>query len=237
MASIKQTGTVTKDKHGIYWANFRGKRITPNRLGVAWDLLHDLEDAYEREQIAAGNPNLPSLQGIEVIALRGVPGSGKTTWAKHYVEEYPWYKRICKDDLRTMFDGGVYSSDREVFIRTARSALIRACLEDGYSVVIDDTNLHRKDIADIYRAAHVYSHVIGVQRMVAVPVRVIDIETPLDVCIERDAQRENPVGAERICELYDRHLRAMGKLVAPNPVLMEQMREALARVSASRDQQ
>lgn len=42
-----------------------------------------------------------------VIILKGLPGSGKSTWAKEQLEKYPGrYKRICKDDLRAMLASG-----------------------------------------------------------------------------------------------------------------------------------
>ena len=41
----------------------------------------------------------------KVILMRGLPGSGKSTYAKKVVEENPnAFKRINRDDLRMMFD-------------------------------------------------------------------------------------------------------------------------------------
>ena len=43
----------------------------------------------------------------KVILTRGLPGSGKSTWAKQMLDEKPGhYKRINKDDLRAMLDNG-----------------------------------------------------------------------------------------------------------------------------------
>lgn len=226
----KKYGSVTKDKHGMYWVNFNGRRFTPNRVGIARAFLSRLEEDLERERVAAQDDEAPSLQGLEVIVLRGVPGSGKTTWAKEFIKDKPWFKRICRDDLRQMLDNGVYSTNKEKLIRTLRGVVMRACLEEGYSVVIDDTNLDYRDINKIRDYAEVYSHVIGVSRYVAVPLRVIDFETPLEVCIERDAQRPNPVGEARIRELHEKHLRELGKW-KPSDAMMEEMRKALEGLS------
>ena len=44
----------------------------------------------------------------KVIYLKGLPASGKSTWAKQYVQEYGGvFKRVNKDDLRAMIDCGV----------------------------------------------------------------------------------------------------------------------------------
>jgi predicted kinase len=80
-----------------------------------------------------------------VTLLRGLPACGKTTWAKEQLKACPGrYKRISKDDLRAMLDNGTWSKHNEQFILKARNSLILAALQDGYHVLIDDTNLHPK---------------------------------------------------------------------------------------------
>jgi predicted kinase len=217
---------VYKDKHGTWWARVNGQRQTLNTQKATWELYHDMQAVAERAAIARGDEGAPRLQGHEIIILRGVPGCGKTTWARAYISERYWYKRIGRDDLRKMLDFGEYSAHNEKFIRQVRDRLIRECLQDGYSVIIDDTNLKNRDIREIGRAAFIYSHVIGVQRDVAVPIRIIDFDTPLEECIQRDALRERPVGAERIREMHNE----FHGVVSEN--MMERMRVAVESVDA-----
>lgn len=191
----KKYDGVYKGDDGIYWAYFNGRKRTPNRQGVAWDMYHELKDEDDRARIAAGEG---SLGHEEVIVLRGVPGSGKTTWARDFMAERPWYKRVNRDLLRQMLDFGEYGANKEKFIIAMRDQIIRECLEQGYSVVVDDTNLKERDIREITSAARAYNRVIGIERTVALPVRIIDFDTPLAECIQRDALREKPVGADRI---------------------------------------
>ena len=48
---------------------------------------------------------------IKVYITKGLPGSGKSTWAKETVDKYPnSYKRINKDDLRAMIDNSKQST-------------------------------------------------------------------------------------------------------------------------------
>lgn len=209
---------VYQDKHGSWWARVNGQRKTLNTSRAHWDLLREMQDDADREARLRGDGSVRGLNGLELIILRGIPGSGKSTWAKEYVSANPWFKRICRDDLRQMFDSGRYSAHNEKFIRMIRNRLIHECLKEGSSVIVDDTNLKDRDIRDIRMCAHI--------DMEAVPVRIIDFETPLEVCIERDAQRPGPVGEARIREMHEDFLRAIGKW-KPSSELAEQIRDAV----------
>lgn len=55
--------------------------------------------------------------------LKGLPASGKSTWARQKAEL--GYKRISKDDLRQMVDNSIYSEDREKQIKEIRNNLIK----------------------------------------------------------------------------------------------------------------
>lgn len=78
----------------------------------------------------------------KIILTCGLPASGKSTWAKEQVgvKDSTW-KRINKDDLRTMINGGVWSKGNETAVVAARDAMIRTFLSQGYSVIVDDTNV------------------------------------------------------------------------------------------------
>lgn len=135
----------------------------------------------------------------KVIILRGLPGSGKSTYAKQLVSENPnTYKRINRDDLRMMFDNGCVSKGNENFVKKVRDMLIVKALEEGKHVIVDDTNLSDKNekrirqLVDEFNAAH------GDQ----VQVEVKEMETPLEECIARDAQRPVPVGASVIRQMH-----------------------------------
>lgn len=50
----------------------------------------------------------------KVIVLKGLPASGKSTWAKNLVLKDSTYKRINKDDLRAMLDASKFSKENEL---------------------------------------------------------------------------------------------------------------------------
>lgn len=128
---------------------------------------------------------------LEVVILKGLPGSGKSTWAKEQVRAGGGrVKRINKDDLRAMIDDGTFSPDNERFIVLARDTLLMAALTAGFSVIIDDTNLdpfHERRIRELTGAR------------ARVTVRTFDVS--LEECIRRDALRPVPVGEAVIREM------------------------------------
>lgn len=137
-----------------------------------------------------------------VYLTKGLPGSGKSTWARDVMAANPGqYKRINKDDLRNMLDGGKWSRGNEKFVLRMRDQMIIEALALGKSVIVDDTNLHPKHEAHIRQLVkEVYGD--------AVSVEIIDsfLDTPLDVCIERDAARPNSVGETVIMNMYLRYI-------------------------------
>lgn len=135
----------------------------------------------------------------KVILMRGLPGSGKSTYAKQLVDEKPnVYKRINRDELRMMFDNGYNSNGNEKFIKKVRDMLIIKALEEGNSVVVDDTNLSDRNFTRISQLVSAYNK----QHNTNVQVEVKEFETPLHECIARDELREKPVGERVIRKMH-----------------------------------
>jgi predicted kinase len=134
-----------------------------------------------------------------VIIMKGLPGSGKSTYAKQLVALNPdLYKRINRDDLRGMFDGGHFSESNEKFVRKVRDMLILKALEEGKSVIVDDTNLSESNLTRISQLVNDFNR----QNNTKVKVEVKIMDTPLEACIERDSKREKPVGEKVIKEMH-----------------------------------
>jgi predicted kinase len=187
---VKHRNEVYEDDRGIFWARVNGKRKTPNTNRAAWNLYHEMTEDAEREA-DKGHTN-----GLEVLILRGLPGSGKTTWAKQLMAEKSWYHRVCKDDLRAMLHNGVYNTYHEKAVRELQNVLIRELLWEFGPVIVDNTNLNDRQVRTMLNYCFSRLHT-------AVPVWIIDFLTPVEVCIERDAQRPSPVGADRIRAMAD----------------------------------
>jgi predicted kinase len=125
-----------------------------------------------------------------VIILKGLPASGKSTWAREKTRTDGTFKRINKDDLRAMLDDGLWSKENEKFVLRVRDNIILRAIKDGFNVIVDDTNLHEKH-EEAIRAL--------VKDIATVEIREFDVS--VEECIERDAGREKPVGEEVIRQM------------------------------------
>lgn len=131
---------------------------------------------------------------------RGLPGSGKTFWARPWVAEDPARRaRVNRDDLRVMIDHGRFIKGvTEQRIIVARDAAILALLRRGVDVVSDDTNLPQRTVRDLAKLA----------RAAGADIEVHDFtDAPMELCIERDAARDHPVGEQVIRDMHTRYLR------------------------------
>jgi len=113
----------------------------------------------------------------------GIPGSGKSTWAKAEIAKDPneWC-RINNDDIRAMLNGSVYSPDYEKLITETRNFLIREGLKRGKNLIIDNLNISRRHFDDVCKIA---KSVNGNFQVIEKPFYV-----ELDEAIARDAKRE-----------------------------------------------
>lgn len=134
-----------------------------------------------------------------IIVTKGLPGSGKSTWARTKLAEEPGvYKIIEKDALRLLLDGGKWSKENEKFVLRMRDAMIVATLEAGFVPIVCDTNFAPKHLETITILARSFNAVVTIQDFTHV-----DVEE----CIARDRKRANYVGEKTIRDMYNQYLR------------------------------
>jgi len=134
---------------------------------------------------------------MNIIFLKGLPGSGKTTFAKKLISHDKSFIRINKDDIRMMLFGQEHSTQNEKLVLNIRNDIIKNALNKGYNIVIDDTNFNPIHYDKIKKIATQYNSKIHIKL----------IDTPLDVCIKRDSKRNNPVGINAIKCMYNQYLK------------------------------
>jgi predicted kinase len=128
---------------------------------------------------------------------KGLPASGKSTWASDFVALNRNWKRVNKDDLRSMVQGGAWSGKMERQILKTRDTLIRQWLGEGFSVIVDDTNLNPKHEDRIRE--------IGKEFGATVEVKWFHID--VDTAIERDLKRNRSVGERVIRKMFNDWIR------------------------------
>lgn len=141
----------------------------------------------------------------KIILTRGLPASGKSTWAIEYVKNSNGKaKRVNKDLLCEMIDAGVYSKPNEQMILEARDALVNGFLHGkAETIIIDDTNFEQKHFDKMQEYADAYRQYVGTD----VTVEYKDfLDVSLDECIERDSKRIKPVGQKVIRDMHQRYI-------------------------------
>lgn len=120
----------------------------------------------------------------KLIICRGLPASGKSTFAKQFQEGNPDVIRVNRDDLRAMLHGGVWSGENEKVIVNLEQIIAQDGLESGCTVIIDDTNLHPKTMTMWQQFAETRK----------LPWEVKDFtDVPYAICMARNDCRKNPV--------------------------------------------
>lgn len=126
-----------------------------------------------------------------LILLVGVPGSGKTTYAKEHIEANTVH--LSSDTIRAELygDESIQGDPAEVFSLMQKRAV--EALNDGKDVWYDATNITRKDRASIINICPPFAKI-----------EVHIIWAPIEVCIERDKERDRTVGKAVIDKMLKR---------------------------------
>lgn len=141
----------------------------------------------------------------KIILCRGIQGSGKSTWARKWVLEDPEHRvRFNNDDIRNML-GKYWVPSREKIVTEIKKDFMINAMELGYDIVIDNMNLNSNEVTYYKDLAASTSRLIS-----PYVVEFKDFFIPLEVCIERDSKRENPVGEEIIRATYERYKHIIG---------------------------
>lgn len=136
----------------------------------------------------------------KIILCRGIQGSGKTTWAKQWVLEDPEHRvRFNNYDIRNML-GKYWVTSREHLVSDIKKDFMVSAMEFGYDIVVDNMNFNPKEI-EYYE--NLVDSALGYMNCYSLEYK--DFFIPLEVCIERDSKRENPIGEEVIRKTYERY--------------------------------
>ncbi|MCI4062411.1 AAA family ATPase [Micromonospora sp. R77] len=134
---------------------------------------------------------------FRLIATRGLPASGKTTFARRL---QPGVVRVNRDDLRRMLHGErLFTQWAEGQVTRVQRAQVEALLAARVSVCVDDTNLRSRVLRDWAELAERFGAAFEVHDFT---------DVPLSECLRRDAARpvDEQVGGAAIRRLHERYL-------------------------------
>jgi predicted kinase len=117
----------------------------------------------------------------KLIVTRGLPASGKTTWAMGYVRQNDKAVAFSYDDARKMLKGTVYSGDKvEKLVRGITRTSVQAALGAGFDAVVHNTSLTQGSQDSWAQVAKDTKSQIEFKDFTDVAV---------DVCVKRDSLR------------------------------------------------
>ena len=143
----------------------------------------------------------------KIILTQGIQGSGKTTWAKAWVAEDPEHRiRINNDDITSMWGQPFGTPGLYERLKMFRMLMINQAMVEGLDIVIDNMNLSNSSIKEIEKIVEEYNRDLNF-----IPEYKIEYKdftkVPLEVCIERDSKRPNPIGEKIIRDTYNKYIK------------------------------
>lgn len=119
-----------------------------------------------------------------LVILRGLPGCGKSTYARQWVSEDPEKRaEVNRDAIRLMLGGyAVCTPAQEKMVTKVQHQAIKDLLKSGVDVISSDTNIAMKYMRELYKIANAVGADIIVKDMT---------DVPLDLVISRNANRKD----------------------------------------------
>jgi predicted kinase len=149
------------------------------------------------------------MERVKLLVLKGLPASGKSTYAKTLVDQ--GWVRSNKDEIRKRLFEDNYKRKDEKKVIKERNRIVHEALSQNRDVVVDDTNLNPVHIKDLMNIAKQYNATFKVDDSF--------LDVPLLVCIERDKHREEAVGEQVIREMYHKYIKRPKTAIEYDPLL------------------
>ena len=128
-----------------------------------------------------------------LIALGGLPASGKSTYAEMLCEINPTFQRVCPDLIRKAFygDENIQGDGKRVFKTAFRD--LKEYGSVGVNAIFDATNINANRRKEFVKEMRPYFDIIIFKW----------ITTPASVCYERNFYRDRQVPSNIIKRMSD----------------------------------
>lgn len=129
---------------------------------------------------------------MNLIVLVGIPGSGKSHYAKKYVKDNPEAVHIASDKIREELHGTPLDCkhNKETF-QVMRERTVEA-LKAGKDVLYDATNIKAADRKRVLEA---------IKDIEGCTASAVFFKVPLRICLERNNSRARKVPRRAICTM------------------------------------
>lgn len=133
----------------------------------------------------------------KLIILKGIPASGKSTWAKQWVEEDPKTRVIVNRDSIRRGLGVYWVPTREGLISDLEFKTVEIAMDWGYDICLDSTNLNSIYFQRWVKLAQEWEYEIEYKQF----------DISLEEALERDKNREFPVGEDVIINFHNKYCK------------------------------
>jgi predicted kinase len=164
---------------------------------------------------------------ITITMTVGIPACGKSTWSKDELKKDPeGTVRVNRDDLRNMLSNYHFSEENERMVTSVRNFAIQQAVRRGKHVIIDETNINRRNFDDVCKLVK--------QQNVEAKVVEKPFYIELEEAIARDAARTGSahVGEEVVRKFWKKSGGTQHKHYKPRIEIITRQTEA--SVAASR---
>lgn len=131
---------------------------------------------------------------LEFIICVGIPGCGKSTFAKQWISENPSSRyRFNNDELLKTMTNGVYTPSAYQCIRNLQTEMINYAIANKISIVLDNTHMNPVILNRVVKDIIEINDNIKDEQDKYI-IKLMDFTNiPLDVCKDRNSKREKPV--------------------------------------------
>jgi predicted kinase len=153
---------------------------------------------------------------LKVKILIGIPGSGKSTYAKEFIKKNEGWVIISRDSFRYMLKNVGYCEPKiESLITDLMNVTVVKSLSRNLNVILDNTHVKESYINEAIKLVEHYADV-----------EYMPFDVPLETCILRDKAREKTVGEDVIKRMH-KDYEVLKKSFHWNPVKKKKNRPIL----------
>jgi len=143
-----------------------------------------------------------------ILLLKGLPASGKSTFAREFLKTNDGWIRVNNDELGAMLYGQLWVEGKSNELDYTRKLIIENAMLKKRNIIVDNTNLapkHEEYLKEIIEEHN--NDQIGAKTPELYKLEIKDFtHVPLSECLKRNKLREHPVPEKVIRMMYTQYV-------------------------------